>query len=75
MKELPRGFVYDVEWDRWLECAGSKMFGRVKGALVGPEKRLINMVICRPLAESGRLTDVQEDLCGKSPEIHSLIFN
>lgn len=51
------------------------MFGRVKGALVGPGKRLINMVSCRPLGKDGSLTDVQEDLCGKSPKIDSLLFN
>ena len=67
VKELPRGFVYDVEWDRWLECAGSKMFDRVTRALGGPGKRLISMVSCRPRDKDGSLTDVQEDLCGKSP--------
>ena len=75
MKELPRGDVSDVEWDRRLECAGSKTFDRVKGALVGPGKRLINMVSCRPLGRDGSLTDVQENLCGQSPEIYSLLFN
>ena len=76
VKELPQGFVHDVKWDQWRESAGSRMFGKVKGALVGPGKRLIKYgQLQDPVARSGSLTNVQEDLCGKCPEFYSLIFN
>jgi len=62
VKGLPRGFVCDGELDQWRECVGSRMFGRVKGAQVGPGRRLIKWSVAGPLGK-----EPQSHMCAGRP--------